>query len=48
MKIKLFVISVILVLIFLQFRVINQVNNKFEIEEYKIPIKGLGRDPDLY
>ena len=22
--------------------------DKFEIEEYKIPVKGLGRDPDLY
>ena len=22
--------------------------SKFKIEEYKIPIKGLGRDPDLY
>ena len=22
--------------------------NKFEIKEYKIPVKGLGRDPDLY
>ncbi len=22
--------------------------NKFKIEEYKIPIKGLGRDPDLH
>ena len=22
--------------------------HKLEIEEYKIPVKGLGRDPDLY
>ena len=22
--------------------------NKLVIEEYKIPVKGLGRDPDLY
>ena len=39
MKIKLFVISVILVLIFLQFRVINQVNNKFEILQAENPNK---------
>ena len=39
MKIKLFVISIILVLIFLQFRVINQVNNKFEILQAENPNK---------
>ena len=31
MKVKLFIISVVLVIVFLQFRVISQVNNKFEI-----------------
>ena len=39
MKIRLFIISIILVIIFLQFKVIKQVNNKFEILQAENPNK---------
>ena len=39
MKVRLFIISIILVIIFLQFKVITQVNNKFEILQAENPNK---------
>jgi hypothetical protein len=39
MKVRLFIISIILVMLFLQFRVINHVNNEFEILQAENPNK---------
>ena len=39
MKVRLFIISIILVILFLQFKVITQVNNKFEILQAENPNK---------